>query len=208
MAINLKRYWRPAVVTIAAAGSLGLLHCDRPKETTAVDRPTEIPAMNEPAPAPSPQPTAVGGGPTATPQPSSAESGAARGISAVEQYLDGKRTEANRFALEGLTYEHACPYLTQEGVDSVDALADLLTKHPEAKVSIESFTDDTGSDEANMQLSQRRAEVIKKQLVQCGISPDRIETIGRGEENPIASNDSDDGKAQNRRTEVIVHTTK
>lgn len=229
MAINLKRSFRPAVATFAAAGSLGLLHCDRPREETAVERPIETPTMNEPARTPPAEPTAVGGGPTAapgeptagggdpsavgggptaTPEPSKAESRPARGVSAVEQYLDGKQTEVNRFALEGLTYEHACPYLTQEGVDSVDALADLLKRHPQARVSIESYTDNTGSDEANMWMSQRRAEVIKKQLVQCGVGADRIEAIGRGAENPIASNESDDGKAQNRRTEVILHTGK
>ena len=200
MTINLRRNWRPAFAAIAAAGSLGLLHCNVAKQ----DAPP-APATNEPAPQ---QPTAVGGGPRAapaTPDMTKEEPGTARGISALEQYLDGKGTDANRFALDGLTYEYACPYLTQKGVDSVDTLADLLIKHPGAKVSIESFTDNTGSDEANKYLSKRRAEVVKKQLVLCGIDSKRIEVVARGEEKPIASNQTDDGKAQNRLTEIIVH---
>ncbi|MGZ3453289.1 MAG: OmpA family protein [Polyangiales bacterium] len=207
MAINLERNWRPVFATIAAVGSLGLLHCNLAKEDTALERRAAEPQtqMNESAPA---APSAVGGGPTATPampDTSKAEPGIARGISAVEQYLDGKGTGENRFALEGLSYEQGCPYLTQQGVDSVDTLADLLKKHPQAKVSIESYGDNTGSDQGSKQLSKHRAEVIKKQLVLCGISPSRIETAGRGKESPIASNDSDDGKAKNRRTEIVLH---
>jgi outer membrane protein OmpA-like peptidoglycan-associated protein len=202
MTVHLERRLRSALAAIAAVSTLGLLHCDFSGQDSALERrPAEQPAKNEPPPA------AKGGGPTTQatmPDTKKAEATTANGISAVEQYLDGKGTEVNRFALDGLTYVQGCPYLTQEGVDSVDALSDLLTKHPEAKVSIESYADDIGSDEANKQLTKWRADVIKKQLVQCGIQPSRIETAARGEENPIASNDTDEGKAKNRRTEIVI----
>lgn len=206
MTVHLGRHLRSAFTTLAAVGSLGLLHCDIAKQNPAFDqRPIDEPAAS--AQAKPAAPAATGGGPTAptTSEASNQQATTANGISAVERYLDGKGTEPNRFTLDGLTYVEGCPYLTQQGVDSVDALSDLLTKHKEAKVSIESYSDDTGSDEANRQLTKKRADVIKKQLVQCGVEPSRIEISARGKENPIASNDTDDGKAKNRRTEIVLH---
>jgi outer membrane protein OmpA-like peptidoglycan-associated protein len=206
MAVHLERTARSTLVALAAVGSLGLLHCDLAKqeagfERRSVERPAAT-AKHEPSPTAPPK--ATGGGPM-TPESSKPEPTTATGISAVERYLDGKGTEVNRFALEGLTYVQGCPYLTQEGVDSVDTLSDLLKKHPEAKVSIESYADDVGSEKANQQLTKWRATVIEKQLVQCGVEPSRIEIAARGEADPIASNDSEDGKAENRRTEIVLH---
>lgn len=202
MSINHRSMCR-AFAVIGAVGSLGLFSCNMAKQDVPVgtQNTAEAPTINEPVTQPASPPAATGGGPTAP----KGEPGVARGISAVEQYLEGKGSGVNRFALEGLNYEHACPYMKQDGVDTVDTLADLLTKHPEVKVTIEGFTDNTGPDEVNAQLSRTRAGVVKKQLVQCGIESGRIEVVGRATENPIASNDSDDGKAQNRRTEVILH---
>jgi K(+)-stimulated pyrophosphate-energized sodium pump len=199
MRINL----RNIVIAAASVGSLGLAGCEMSRHDAPVTKeaPVEAPPLKREPVAPKPEPPAgVGGGPTTM-----VDQGTARGMAAVEQYLDGKGTGDKRFALDGLTYEAGCPYLKQDGVDAVDTLADALKKHPETKVTIEGFTDNSGSAEANEYISRTRAEFTEKQLVMCGIDKSRIEIAGRGTENPIASNDSDDGKAQNRRAEVVIH---
>ncbi len=86
----------------------------------------------------------------------------------------------------------------------VNELAAFLNNYPERTVQIEGFTDSIGSAEYNKNLSQRRADALKKALTDRGISPRRIETIGYGEEYPVATNMNEAGRQQNRRVEVII----
>ena len=86
----------------------------------------------------------------------------------------------------------------------IDQLAEFLDNHSDRRVSIEGFTDSTGSDEYNYILSQRRAEAVARALNTRGIGYDRIKTIGYGEAYPVASNDSASGRQQNRRVEIII----
>ena len=84
-------------------------------------------------------------------------------------------------------------------------VADALIKgNPDANITIEGHTDSQGSTEYNQDLSQRRAESVKAQLVARGVAADRIKTVGVGEDRPIASNTSPEGRANNRRVEIIV----
>jgi outer membrane protein OmpA-like peptidoglycan-associated protein len=86
---------------------------------------------------------------------------------------------------------------------SVTQLVQVLTRHAERRVLIEGFTDSVGSDEMNMQLSQRRAETFQRELMNGGIAADRIEVRAWGEANPVADNDSAAGRQRNRRVEVL-----
>jgi outer membrane protein OmpA-like peptidoglycan-associated protein len=79
-----------------------------------------------------------------------------------------------------------------------------LQTNPELKIEISGHTDDVGSDTDNQTLSQRRAEAVKAYLVSEGIRSDRIRAVGYGESKPIRSNDTDEGRAQNRRTEFVI----
>lgn len=87
---------------------------------------------------------------------------------------------------------------------SLDRLAEFLQKYPERKVRIEGFTDDTGSAEANQELSRQRADAVRAELVRRGIPGDRVETVGYGPAFPIASNSTAAGRQQNRRVEVVI----
>jgi len=87
---------------------------------------------------------------------------------------------------------------------SVDKLADFLNKHMNRNVLIEGHTDSVGSDEYNLDLSQRRAESVKEKLVGDGVGPDRITTVGYGKKYPAVSNDTEANRALNRRVEVII----
>ena len=83
-------------------------------------------------------------------------------------------------------------------------LADFLKQYPDRRVSIEGHTDSVGSAAYNAELSQRRADAIKGQLIGLGIAPDRIATMGYGKDFPVAANDTDTNRAINRRVEVVI----
>ena len=86
----------------------------------------------------------------------------------------------------------------------VNELANFLKEYPQRSIQIEGFTDSVGSAEYNKNLSQRRADALQDALVNAGISSRRIETIGYGEEYPVATNMNEAGRQQNRRVEVII----
>jgi hypothetical protein len=69
---------------------------------------------------------------------------------------------------------------------------------------VEGHTDDRGSDATNQQLSQKRADAVREYLESRGVPAERMRSVGRGESNPVASNDNPEGRANNRRVEIIV----
>ena len=80
----------------------------------------------------------------------------------------------------------------------------MLRETPTMRVVVEGHTDSVGSDAYNQKLSERRSEAVKRYLVRQGIDPSRITTRGYGESRPVASNATREGRAQNRRAEVVV----
>ncbi len=94
--------------------------------------------------------------------------------------------------------------LSTKAYRSVEKLAEFLKKYPNRNVLIEGHTDSIGTEEYNLDLSQRRAESVKEKLVEDGVGPDRITTVGYGEKYPEFANDTEENRAQNRRVEVII----
>ena len=90
----------------------------------------------------------------------------------------------------------AAPYL--------DRLANLLTQKTKNKVSVEGHTDNAGTATGNQKLSEQRAEVIRAALAQRGVPNERLSAIGYSFNRPMASNATDQGKAVNRRVELII----
>ncbi|MGQ0749766.1 MAG: OmpA family protein [Betaproteobacteria bacterium] len=90
---------------------------------------------------------------------------------------------------------------------AIDSLAQFLRDYPDQQVSIEGFTDNTGSSDFNLALSQRRAQAVKQAIAAAGIDPGRIEARGYGESFPVASNDTTAGRQLNRRVEVLLPET-
>jgi outer membrane protein OmpA-like peptidoglycan-associated protein len=83
-------------------------------------------------------------------------------------------------------------------------LASSLKANPETNILIVGHTDDTGTDTHNMDLSIRRAESVKGYLAIGGVGSSRLSTSGKGESEPIADNTTADGRAQNRRVEIVI----
>ncbi|WP_104203671.1 OmpA family protein [Billgrantia saliphila] len=86
---------------------------------------------------------------------------------------------------------------------TLDEVATTLRENPDLRVRIEGHTDSVGSAQYNQDLSQRRADSVKEYLVSRGIDERRMTTRGFGEENPVATNETDAGRQQNRRVEII-----
>lgn len=84
------------------------------------------------------------------------------------------------------------------------AVADSLKKYPDSVVQVIGHTDSTGSAEHNQRLSENRANAVADKLMDAGVAFERIETIGKGEDQPVASNLTEEGKAQNRRVEIVI----
>ncbi|WP_323784047.1 OmpA family protein [Thalassovita sp.] len=88
--------------------------------------------------------------------------------------------------------------------DDLRAVATSLNRYPNTSVQVVGHTDNTGSAEYNLDLSQRRAAAVSSILIGSGVSASRVLTIGRGEDQPIASNLTAQGRAQNRRVEIVI----
>lgn len=93
--------------------------------------------------------------------------------------------------------------LRTDSQHTMDQLANVLRDNPERRVQIEGFTDSQGSDTANLQLSEQRADVVRRALMARGVASDRVLIRPYGEAFPIASNSSATGRQLNRRVEII-----
>ena len=94
--------------------------------------------------------------------------------------------------------------LKPEAKKNIDELAKVLQRYDDCDIVVAGHTDSTGKPEYNKELSERRAEAVAKYAEAEGIKGARIRTVGDGETAPVASNDTDQGRAENRRVEVAI----
>lgn len=94
--------------------------------------------------------------------------------------------------------------LTPQGRAKVRTIASAINQHPDRRVLVNGFTDSIGSEEYNWRLSERRANTVRECLVQDGVDARRITAQAYGNSNPIASNATAEGRAHNRRVEIIL----
>jgi outer membrane protein OmpA-like peptidoglycan-associated protein len=106
--------------------------------------------------------------------------------------------------LSGITFLFGSDVIATEGKLILDDVANILAEHPEFDASIEGHTDSVGNDELNFELSQQRAQSVLNYLANKGIQTERLNATGFGESLPIATNDSTEGRAFNRRIEFVV----
>jgi len=119
--------------------------------------------------------------------------------------MSGATTDLpKRFVFDHLNFDSSTTNLTPDSNQTVTDLVSIMKCYPNSTVQLEGHTDSTGDPDANKKLSVDRAEAVKGMMVAAGIDPGRISTAGWGQEKPIASNDTEDGKLKNRRTELIV----
>lgn len=129
----------------------------------------------------------------------------ARELSEKINELEARQTERGLvLTLGDLLFDFDKATLKSGGIRAVEKLSLFLQEYPERIVSIEGYTDSIGSEEYNRELSLRRADAVRRALIERGISSTRIETKGYGEQYPVASNNTDAGRQQNRRVEVVI----
>ncbi len=113
-----------------------------------------------------------------------------------------KEIKRGRVILRGVNFESGKAVLTDDSYAILDRVHQSLVEWPEVKVEIRGHTDSVGSRLYNKLLSQRRAKAVQDYLISRGISPDRLRATGRGEIEPIADNQTAEGRAMNRRVEL------
>jgi OOP family OmpA-OmpF porin len=106
---------------------------------------------------------------------------------------------AYELTLSGTNYGVDAAVLSADGQKALDAVAESLKNFPEVNITIEGYTDSQGSESYNQDLSERRAKSARDYLVRRGVAGTRIQAYGRGEADPVATNDTPEGRAQNRR---------
>ena len=105
----------------------------------------------------------------------------------------------------GLMFDYDSDVVRAEAQHNLATFAKSLDKYPGTNVLIVGHTDAAGTDEYNQQLSSKRAISAENYLVSQGVSRTRLRAAGRGEAEPVAANDSDAGRQQNRRVEVAIY---
>jgi outer membrane protein OmpA-like peptidoglycan-associated protein len=124
----------------------------------------------------------------------------------LHQWLAGTTdtTVPKRFVFDNLNFETGSTKLTPDSIPTVNSLVAILKAYPAVAVRLEGHTDNTGDAAANKKLSLDRAIVVKEIMITGGVADGRIDTDGYGEEKPIAPNETEEGRAKNRRTELVV----
>ncbi len=109
-----------------------------------------------------------------------------------------------KYVTHGILFDTDSDILKPESAGVIKEVSTALYKHPELKVEIDGYTDSSGNAPHNLDLSKRRAEAVMKVLAsQFGIDQSRLTAEGFGSKNPIASNNTPEGRAQNRRVEFV-----
>ncbi|MGF1663807.1 MAG: OmpA family protein [Kineosporiaceae bacterium] len=138
------------------------------------------PSSAEPAPSPPPSPA-----PSPPPSP-------------------GPTDEVPPLPPATVRFDDATAELSPAAREVLDAVAGHLVRYPDVRVVVEGHTDSTGSVESNRRLSGRRADAVLAYLVSRGVPPGRMEAAGYADSRPVASDDTAEGRAANRRVEIVA----
>lgn len=188
-----------------AAAVLALAGCATPPPPKpAPAPPPPAPRAATPAPAPAPTISVIDGyawtAGMAQLDVKAAEAAKAHGA------VEVARSPDNRVMLRATgdaAFESGSSRLNQKFIAFLDSIAGVLAAHPSIRVGIAGHTDSVGSEAVNQRLSKERADAALAHLVAKGVVQSRISAEGRGESEPIASNDTPAGRAENRRVEMM-----
>ncbi|MEM9328745.1 MAG: OmpA family protein [Bacteroidota bacterium] len=115
----------------------------------------------------------------------------------------GVRKETH-IVLDHIGFESEMDILTPDSFTELERLSHFMKHHKHLHLRIEGHTDDSGSSKNNHELSYRRALIVYNYLIHRGVEADRMTPVGLGEENPIADNNTEEGKQLNRRIEIVL----
>ena len=107
--------------------------------------------------------------------------------------------------LRNIQFDHNSSVLTPSSYAELDKLVKLMQDNPSMQIELSAHTDDVGSEQYNMRLSQQRGESVRKYLIRKGVDAKRIIAKGYGKNKPLVPNDSDENRAINRRVEFTIN---
>jgi peptidoglycan-associated lipoprotein len=132
----------------------------------------------------------------------------ARRVAAEQARLEAEKRAAREAVVQALTapvyFALDQADLTDDGRQALDEKREAMHNNPAIRIRIEGHADDTGSDEYNMALGERRAAMARRHLVQGGIAEGRIQIVSRGEERPACPTRDESCRSRNRRDEFVV----
>lgn len=195
-----KAKWLPWVLLALGllALLLGLRSCRSNDEAVLTTAPVATaPVTTEPA---APVPAA----PAPVTAPADGAVAVLPGTSAVGGYLAGTEALPRTFVFEKLNFDTAKSDIRAADQDELNALGGLMKQYPNSRIRIVGYADARGSSPANATLGKERAESVKAALVAQGIAAERLETASGGETDPVDTNATATGMAENRRAELVV----
>jgi len=122
----------------------------------------------------------------------------------VEVVGEGEETKVNLTFESGFLFDVDKSELKPDTIANLNNLAEILQKYPDTNILTEGHTDSTGREEYNMTLSEKRAKSVQDYLLQQKVGTSRMNAKWYGETKPIATNDTEDGRKQNRRVEISI----
>lgn len=122
----------------------------------------------------------------------------------LQRYLASADAAPRTFTFDRLNFANDSAELPADAQATVTALAQILVAYPKARVQLSGYADSTGTEPHNVQLGAQRAEAVAKALSAQGVTADRMKTATGGSTNPADTNASSQGRAENRRTELVV----
>jgi len=202
------RAFRPRVAVLVTAAVL-LAACNGDDDQAPEPGGTEESETGgEAAPEPEPEPT-EGEVPVSTIRTypvDAPESAAEIRVAEIIVEFDGEVDDEGTLLTleEPILFDFDADQLKSSAAGPLDDIAEVLDFYGDAPVQVIGHTDDQGSADYNQGLSQRRADAVTQALTSRGIDAGRITSEGRGFDDPVTSNDTDEGRAQNRRVEVLI----
>ena len=121
-----------------------------------------------------------------------------------EENVNNEKNAIKGFQLRDIHFDFDSAVIKPQDIPYLESLAEFMQEHPQFKLVIEGHCDERGSEMYNLALGQRRADAVKKFLINLGIDPKRINTISYGEEKPIDPRHCEEAWAKNRRCHFII----
>lgn len=124
----------------------------------------------------------------------------------LEKVAETRRTDDGIVTTlkSSLLFDSGSSQLKPAAIKNLNEIGDILKKYPENIITVVGHADNRGTASLNQTLSEQRAQAVRRQLIARGIPADSLEAIGKGSSEPVASNDTDEGRAKNRRVELQI----
>jgi len=183
---------KKVMTILVAALFLGACHCTKCTKKSCQKAPVAPAPVVVVAPKPLP--------PAPKPQPK-VEANDFKEVAVVNQQAENKVVLNFK---DPINFAYNSDVISEDSLESIQKVANVLKKYPNATVHCVGYTDSLGNADYNVDLSQRRAKAVEMQLVKDGVKAGNVTSEGRGAANPIATNKTAAGRAQNRRVELEV----